>query len=356
LGLQPGLELQDVLGVAQPAIRAPQRQMFVVGDQPREQQAVERGERAARAQSWTLAGVDQLQRLHEELDLANPAFAVLEVEPRSRGEALVAPSRARARVDELALDAQVERAHVVADRRRRVAREHERRQYLHDLGAEREIACALVGLAPRLALPPSAESFVVALERVERARDRAFRAFGSQPQIDAKYHVVFGDLAERARDLRAQLREVLVQRQRAGRAVVGRVDVDHVDVRREIELRAAELAHADHAQRRVALDAVVVDVAGRPVARGQLAAAFGDRGVEARVGEVGELAADVRFEPFELAGAEPDQLVGAHAAQPSAQWMCGQHAGELGVEDFARFFTTQIGVGGDPRQAVRIAR
>ena len=47
----------------------------------------------------------------------------------------------------------------------------------------------------------------------------------------------------------AQLREVLVQRQRAGLALIGRVDVDDVDVGREVELLAAELAHADHGER-----------------------------------------------------------------------------------------------------------
>ena len=43
LRLQAGLELEHVLGMAQPAIRAPQREVLVVGDQPREQQPVERG-------------------------------------------------------------------------------------------------------------------------------------------------------------------------------------------------------------------------------------------------------------------------------------------------------------------------
>jgi hypothetical protein len=80
LGLQPALELEHVLGVAQPAIRVPQREVLVVGDEPREQQRIERGQRAAQLQRRPLAGVDQLQRLDEELDLADPALAVLEVE------------------------------------------------------------------------------------------------------------------------------------------------------------------------------------------------------------------------------------------------------------------------------------
>ena len=123
----------------------------------------------------------------------------------------------------------------------------------------------------------------------------------------------------------AQLREVLVQRERAGRALIRRVHVDHVDVGREVQLLAAELAHADHGERRVALDAVVIDVARRAVARAQLAIVERDRRVEAHVGEARQLAADLGIEPeLELADAEPDQLVAREsaAARPSAPWRC----------------------------------
>ena len=60
-------------------------------------------ERAAHAQPRPLAGVDQLQRLDEELDLADAAFAVLEVEA---GRA----------AHELALDPAVQLADVVDHR------------------------------------------------------------------------------------------------------------------------------------------------------------------------------------------------------------------------------------------------
>src|SRR5262249_11319086 len=110
-----------------------------------------------------LATVDELKRLDEELDLANAARAVLDVE-------------AVATAHELALDAVIEVAYVVDDRRRRVARKHERRQRPHDLRPEHAIAGGGARFEPRLPLPRPSERFVVALDLRERVRDRTFGA------------------------------------------------------------------------------------------------------------------------------------------------------------------------------------
>ncbi len=103
--------------------------MLVVGHEAGEQERVERGERALHADRGPLAGVDELERLDEELDLADAAFAVLEIEPRLL---LLAAARAH----ELPLDPPVEVPDVVDHRRRDEAREHERTQRREHLRAE----------------------------------------------------------------------------------------------------------------------------------------------------------------------------------------------------------------------------
>ena len=310
LGLQPGLELEHVLGVAQPPVRAAEGAVLVVGDQAGEQQRVEGRPRAAPLQLWALAGVDQLQRLHEELDLADPALAVLEVEP------LGGARRARPpRPHQLALDPAVEVPHLVDHRRGHQPREHERPQHREHLGPERGVPGARARLDPRLALPRATERLVVALHLRHRVGDRAARTLGAQPQIDAEHAIVLGHIGQRAGDLGGELGEVLVERELAGLALIGRVDVDHVDVRREVELVAAELAHADHRQPHLVDGAVVLDAGRHAVPRAQGGVVERDRRVEAGVRQPRELAADLHVAVLrDLADAEADQLVGADAA------------------------------------------
>ena len=107
-----------------------------------------------------------------------------------------------------------------------------------------------------------------------------------------------------------------MQRQRADLAVIRRVHVDHVDVGAKFSSSPPSLPIPITHERGVALDAVVIAVARRAVARAQLGVVQRDRGVEARVGEPRELAADLGVEAeLELAHAEPHQLVAAHPPQ-----------------------------------------
>ena len=199
LRLQAALELEHVLGVAQPAVRGHQRGVLGVGREAGEEERVERGERAAEAKGRSLARIDELQRLHEELDLADAALAILEVEP-----ALLA------RLHELPLDPAVEIAHLVEDRRRDEPREHERAKRRENLGAERGIPGARARLDPGLPLPRPAVRLVVPLGLRDGECDRPAAAFGAKPEIDAEHHIVLGDLGDRCRDLRAQLGEIFV--------------------------------------------------------------------------------------------------------------------------------------------------
>ena len=151
-----------------------------------------------------------------------------------------------------------------------------------------------------------------------------------------------------------------MQREVARLALIGGVDVDDVDVGREVQLLAAELAHADDGQGGVARAAVVVGVAGRAVARAQLAIVERDREIERRVGEARELAADLGLEPeLELAGAESHELVGAIAAEGGAQVVGRADArggtGELGAHGRGGLLAAQVRIAGDPGQPGGIA-
>jgi len=169
---------------------------------------------------------------------------------------------------------------------------------------------------------------------------------------------VTSDIA--GRDLRAQLREVLVQRQSRDLAATRAVDVDHVDVGGEVELLAAELPSRSP---RVSdpLVAVVVGVARRAVARAQLAVVERDRGVEAGIGQPRELAADLGVDPQrELADAEADQLVRADPPQRGAQLAArGDPVRPRGLPDRAgprAAFPIQVGVLGDPDPSSRVTQ
>ena len=102
------------------------------------------------------------------------------------------------------------------------------------------------------------------------------------------------------------------------------------------------------ASARLAVDPVVVGVAGHAVARAKLGVVERDRGVEAGVGQPRQLAADLGVEPeLELADTEPDQLVGAELAQRGAQRAAASGRagpGDLLDDDRARLLPAQIGV------------
>ena len=109
----------------------------------------------------------------------------------------------------------------------------------------------------------------VVLERVEAHRQRPGLAERPQPQVDAIDEAVGGHRPEQLRDLLAETREILLELQRprpVGLAVL-RKQEHEIDVRREIELAAAELAHAEHQQ----LELAAILAAWNPRARAQVA-------------------------------------------------------------------------------------
>src|SRR5690606_36048308 len=174
-----------------------------------------------------------------ELDLADAAAAELDVvghlfqSDLLLDEALHLPQRVEdAVVQVLAID--------------------ERREYLVEnvalvLGARDE---------PRLdvgiALPVAAVAHEIRLERRHADGERAALAEGPQARVDAIDEAVARDLVEQLDQELRQLDEVGlgVRVLVLARVFTGFRKQEHeVDVRREIELAAAELAHAEHEQR-----------------------------------------------------------------------------------------------------------
>ena len=170
-------------------------------------------------------------------------------------------------------------------------------------------------LEPGVALPRAALRDQVLLERGERHRQRAALAVGAQPHVDAEDVAVRGDVVERADDAPAEPVEELAVG-KAARAVglaFLRVDEDEVDVGRDVELAAAELAHADDDQ---ALHRAG-GVARLAVRRGQRRVVERVRRSDGDLGEPGDVGADL--EQVGAAGEVADQRLQHHPPSQPAQ-------------------------------------
>ncbi len=120
----------------------------------------------------------------------------------------------------------------------------------HDVVVERAVARGAgdrARLHPGVALPVAAVLLQVVLERAEVHGERARLAERPQAHVHAEHEALGGARIEQPDQRLAEAREVLLVRDLAravGLAALG-VEEDEVDVRGEVELAAAELAHAD---------------------------------------------------------------------------------------------------------------
>ncbi len=264
-------------------------------------------ERVARADARILAAPHELQRLHEDLGLADAARTELQVAGRRLGE-LGAP--AADHLHHLERDARIDDAPM-----------DERHELGEQARADLEIAGDRARPQERRALPAAAERLVVADRRRDRVHERAAAALGPQAQVDARAeafvlvlvdggHEALRDLRERVEGADAVERVAL-----AGPPLVGRVHEHQVDVAPRVELRAAELAEPDHREP-VALALAVDD---RAEAALDVRARLDQGDLELRLGEVGPLArghVDLDL-GVELAERDPHPLRGGRPAQPT---------------------------------------
>jgi hypothetical protein len=181
-------DLQAVLDRAQVdervAERAPEagREIAALGE------AEDRAQAVPLAQPGVVAAVEELERLDEELHLANAAHAELDVAAR-------AALGAKRLVDRI-----LHLPHLADDRGVEARPEDEGADHLEEARGHRRIARTEARLDQRLALPelgPVREVGAIAVERQHEGPHPALRA---QSQIHAEGVALLGDRLERVRD------------------------------------------------------------------------------------------------------------------------------------------------------------
>ena len=235
-------------------------------------------ERVAGADFGQRAAVEQLQELNDEFDVADAAVAGFDV-------AQVAAFALGA-----LLDAALERLDAGDVGEAEVAAIDPRLEPVEQLAAQVEVAGDRPGFDERLPLPGAALHVVVGERAVEAQAERAARAFGPQPQVDAVGDAQVGRLGEQADEFFAEpLEELLVADRAAGVGLaVLLVEEDEVDVAGVVQLDAAELAEAeDDEAAALAVAAERLAVVLFQVSPGVVEGRFDDG-----VGQVGDLPGD----------------------------------------------------------------
>src|SRR5207248_11569038 len=272
-----GDHLHPVLEAAQEEISVPEVVAIAAGDEARIQQPVEGAERAPLAQVPVLAAMEQLERLDEELHLANAAGAELEIEP-------AAPAC-------FALGAGLERAHFLDGTEIQVLAPDERSELAQGLFADGDVAGNRTRLEQGETLPGGSLRFVIQLERPGGVRDRAASPFRPQIEIDAEDEAAWWRGARRPDgpgDLLGEpgVEGEVVDGRGALRAAVGVVDVENVDIAREVQFAAAELPHSEHAEPARTRGGAAVR---RAVLLAQFRVMERDRRLQRGLGETGKL-------------------------------------------------------------------
>ena len=237
VGLRIAQHLQAILQAAQEAIGGGQRRCRRRFHVPGLRQRPQRRQQVATAQRRLAAAADKLQRLRQELDLADAARPALDV----AGHVLAR---------HFGGDHRLHRAQPVQRAIVEVAAVHERPQRLEKAFAGGDIAGHAARLLPGIALPVAALALEIQLHRRERQRHAPGVAERAQAQVHPMAEAVRGHLVQQLRQLLAQPREIVLRVQ-AARAVgfaFVLVGVDQVDVGAEIQLAPAQLAEAEHHQ------------------------------------------------------------------------------------------------------------
>ncbi len=229
--------LQPVLDVAQEHVGVGERADRGGRQQPARAEHRERRQRAADAQVLLASAADDLQRLRDELDLADAAVAQLHV---------LRVVAARALVADLPVDVAQALVRVVVE----VLAVDERRDQRDEVVVAR--AGDRARLQPRVALPRAALRDEVVLEARERRRQRpavAVRAAAAcRRGTRSRRPSTSFSVAMTRRPSRSKYSRFEIGARTGGVALLG-VHEHEVDVGRHVELGAAQLAHADDDQR-----------------------------------------------------------------------------------------------------------
>ncbi len=224
------MQLEAVLDRPEELVRAVESRRVSRLDVARSRELTERFKRVARPHRLIVTAVHELQQLHGELDVADPAPAALQL---AFGQTLLARLRLRARLHRADL------AHRVGiERVRPDIRRDQREKPVGEVRVAAHGSC----LQQRLELPRSRPSVVVRAVAVETAAERPGASLGTQVGVGAKDDPVSRRLGHHAEDGAGHM---------LGHLRVSFVHEEHVDVARVIELRPAELAHPDDGERHI---------------------------------------------------------------------------------------------------------
>ena len=173
--LEP-LQLQPVFEQPQELVGRGQVRGVVAADVAALAERGQRVDRRRHVQRFVVAAVHQLQQLHGELDVAQPAGAELDLAgPHPGGHQF--------------LDAAAHRLHLGHEVLALARRPHHRHQRLDVLRAEFGVAGRGPRLHQRLELPGLGPPLVVGDVRLERAHQLAVLALGPQRRIDLEERV-----------------------------------------------------------------------------------------------------------------------------------------------------------------------
>ena len=230
------------------------------------------GQRRADPEPLVRPAVDQLQQLHGELCVAKASRAQLDLAIGLLG----GDQRDHPRTHRLRLgDEPLALPHGP----------HERLDEVAELLAQRQVAGHGPGLEHRLELPVLRPLLVVRLHAGERPYQRPRLALGSQCRVDLPQRPGRGGVGTGAGRGGSQPRTDVDRLARRADGLAGGVErrlrhVQDVDVGDVVELLRAGLPQSQHRE-------------ADPVVASDAAASDGDRGLQRRVGEVGQLAGDV---------------------------------------------------------------
>ena len=272
VGLGVAQHLQTVFQPPQEQVGLPQLLAFLLGDLTALHQRGQRMQQAPLAQCRLAAATDELQRLAQELDLADATGAALDVvvhvTPRHLGG-----------------DRRLHLAQAIKRGEIQIPPVDERAQRGQPGLAGGDVTGHRARLQPGIAFPVAAFALEVQVHAGEGQRHPAGIAEGAQAQVDPMAEAIDGGVIQQPRQPLAQAREVLLGRQRP-RAIgfaAFRVGVDQVHVGTEVELAAAQLAQPEHHQ----LLRLALRAAHHPMAGGELGFQRGQPQPEAMFGQRG---------------------------------------------------------------------
>ena len=252
MDLRVAQHLQAVLEAAQIRVRGLQLGDDIRRQQPRARELRQRAQQRGRLQPAVATAADELEGLHDELDLANAAGTELDV----IGE--LAPL-------DLALDQRFHLPQALEHPVVQIAaideRPHRGSVNFGVALGRRDRACLDVCVT----LPVAAVAWQVILEGGKTGNQRAAVPEGAQSQVDAQHEAVGRRRLQQPYEALAEPREELLVRNRARAvclAMLGKQQ-NEVDVRGEVELAASEFAHCNHDERlRRAVSGTGLPIAG----------------------------------------------------------------------------------------------